>query len=115
MGSFIISKNGKPVYQNIIGNSQIEGDKKVTATAETQYRIGSITKTFTAVMIFQLIEEKKLTLDTKLSNFFPEMPNATQITIANLLNHSSGLADHVNENRQWIADPHSKTELLEKN
>ncbi|MNK62959.1 D-alanyl-D-alanine carboxypeptidase precursor [compost metagenome] len=114
MGSFIISKNGKPVYQNIIGYSQIEGDKKVTATAETQYRIGSITKTFTAVMIFQLIEEKKLTLDTKLSNFFPEMPNATQITIANLLNHSSGLADHVNENRQWIADPHSKTELLEK-
>lgn len=114
MGSFIIAKDGKPIYHKTTGYSQIDGDKKIPATSKTQYRIGSITKTFTATMIFQLIDEKKLSLDTKLSRFFPEMPNADRITIANLLNHSSGLADHVNENREWIADPHTKAELLDK-
>ncbi|WP_316793784.1 serine hydrolase domain-containing protein [Pedobacter frigoris] len=114
MGSFIIAKDGKPIYHKITGYSQIEGDKKIPATSKTQYRIGSISKTFTATMIFQLIDEKKLSLDTKLSKFFPQMPNADRITIANLLNHSSGLADHVNENREWIVDPHTKAELLDK-
>lgn len=114
MGSFILAKNGAPIYHKTIGYSQIDGDKKTPATANTQYRIGSITKIFTSVMIFQLIEEKKLTLDTKLFNYFPEMPNADRITIANLLNHSSGLSDHVNENREWVTDPHTKAELLDK-
>lgn len=114
MGSVLISKEGRPLYKRTIGFSQVEGEKKVPATSETQYRIGSISKTFTAVMIFQLIEEKKLSLDTKLSKFFPQMPNADRITIANLLNHTSGLSDHVNENREWITDPHTKAELLDK-
>ncbi len=42
------------------------------------------------------------------------MPNADRITIANLLSHSSGLSDHVNENIEWITDPHTKAELLDK-
>ena len=113
MGSFIIAKNGKTVYQKTTGYSQIEADKKIHATAETQYRIGSISKTFTAVIAFQLIEEKKLTLDTKLALFFPQMPNADKITIANLLNHTSGLADYVSENLTWIVAPHTKAELLD--
>ncbi|TKC06917.1 serine hydrolase domain-containing protein [Pedobacter frigoris] len=114
MGSFVIAKDGKIIYHKTTGYSQVEEDKKIPATAETQYRIGSITKTFTATMIFQLIDEKKLSLDIKLSKFFPEMPNADRITIANLLNHSSGLADHVNENGEWITNPHTKAELLDK-
>lgn len=114
MGSFLIAKDGKSIYQKVTGYSQIEGDKKTPATLETKYRIGSITKTFTAVMIFQLIDEKKLSLDTRLSKFFPNMPNATRITIGNLLNHTSGLTDFVDENRDWITDPHSKAELLDK-
>lgn len=62
----------------------------------TKYKIGSITKTFTAVMIMQLIEEKKLSLDTKLSKYYPEVPNAKRITIAHLLRHRSGIRDYVN-------------------
>ncbi|RZK65251.1 MAG: class A beta-lactamase-related serine hydrolase, partial [Pedobacter sp.] len=88
MGNVMISKGDKPVYERIVGYSRVDGDKKVPATLKTQYRIGSISKTFTAVMIFQLIEEKKISLDTKLSKFFPQMPNADRITIANLLNHT---------------------------
>jgi CubicO group peptidase (beta-lactamase class C family) len=114
MGSVMIAKDGKSIYQKVIGYSQIEGDKKIPATVQTQYRIGSISKSFTAVMIFQLIEEKKISLDTKISRFFPKMPNADRITIAHLLNHTSGLSDHVNENREWITKSHTKAELLDK-
>lgn len=115
MGSFAISKNGKVVYQRSLGYRLIEGDQKTTATTNTQYRIGSVTKTFTATLIFQLIEQGKLSLDTKLSKFFPEMPNAAIITIGNLLNHSSGLTDYVNDAKDlaWITKPHTKAELLD--
>lgn len=114
MGSVMIAKDGKSLYEKIIGYSQIDGDKKVPASLQTQYRIGSISKTFTAVMIFQLIEEKKISLNTKISRFFPQMPNADRITIEQLLTHTSGLSDHVNENREWITNPHTKAELLNK-
>ena len=56
-----------------------------------QYRIGSITKVFTAIVTFQLIEEQKLSLQTPLSNFFPKIKYADQIKIENLLSHTSGI------------------------
>lgn len=62
----------------------------------TKYKIGSITKTFTAVMIMQLVEEKKLTLETKLSKYYPQVPNSDKITINHLLRHRSGIVDYVN-------------------
>jgi CubicO group peptidase (beta-lactamase class C family) len=48
---------------------------------------------YTAVMVFQLTEEGKLTLDTTLDRFFPQIPNATRITIGHMLNHRSGIHD----------------------
>jgi len=56
-----------------------------------EYRIGSITKVFTAIVIFQLIEEDKLTLDKKLSKFYPEIKNSKDISVENLLSHTSGI------------------------
>src|SRR5690606_2403551 len=55
-------------------------------------RIGSVTKMFTAIMIFQLAEEQKLKLSTKLSTFFPQIKQASEITISMMLGHRSGLA-----------------------
>lgn len=112
MGSFAIAHNGNTIYQKTIGYKQTEAKK--IAEPNTVYRIGSITKTFTATMIFQLIDEKKLTLETKLALFFPEIPNAQKISIANLLNHTSGLGDYVSDDLVWITNPHSKAELLTK-
>ena len=57
MGSVALSKNGKIIYSKAIGYSLISDKEKVFATTDTKYRIGSITKMFTAVMIFQLVEE----------------------------------------------------------
>src|SRR6187551_181848 len=62
MGSLVIVKDGTTLYSRAVGYSQIEGQNKKPSTAQTKYRIGSITKMFTAIMIFQLAEEGKLKL-----------------------------------------------------
>ena len=112
MGGFAIHKNGELVYQNNIGYADIAGN--IEATARTKYRIGSISKTFTAAMILQLVEEGKLSLDTKLSRFYPEIPNADQITIEDLLRHQSGLFNFTNDETylEYMEQPKSKEELL---
>ncbi len=56
-------------------------------------RIGSVTKTYTAAMILQLIDEGALSLDTPLSTWLPMFPNAQSITVEHLLRHTSGTAD----------------------
>ena len=85
MGSLTIAKNGIVQYQKAIGCSYIDREKKLNADINTKYRIGSATKMFTAVMIFQLIEEGKLRLDQKLNTYFPTLPNADKITIQHAL------------------------------
>jgi len=54
-------------------------------------RIGSATKTFTAVVILQLVEEGRLGMDDKLANWFPDFPNAQTVTVRDLLSHRSGI------------------------
>jgi len=56
-------------------------------------RIGSTTKTFTAVLVLKLVEEGRLGLDDPLAKWFPNIPNAEAITIRDLLNHSSGIPE----------------------
>lgn len=113
MGSISIFRNGKEVYQNSFGYSDVENN--TPATAETKYRIGSISKTFTAVIMMQLIEENKLTLDTKLEAYFPEIPNAKEITIEQLLRHRSGLYNFTSaaDFPSWMEEPKSKAELIQ--
>src|SRR4051812_35391955 len=60
--------------------------------------IGSITKTFTATMVLQLVDDKKLKLDDTLDRWYPEIPEASAITVRMLLNMSSGIADYANPN-----------------
>lgn len=112
MGSIAISKNGDLVYTRAIGYSLLSD--KEPATTATKYRIGSITKMFTATMILQLVEEGKLALDTRLDKFFPSVPNANLITIANLLNHRSGLHNFTSDSdfTSWMTQPKTEDELL---
>lgn len=97
MGSLAISSNGVVVYQKQMGYLFIHGNDKLSPDAHTKYRIGSITKMFTAVMIWQLIEDGKLSLNTPLSTWYPQLPNAAKITISNLLDHRSGLHNFTND------------------
>jgi len=114
MGSIAMAENGKLIYQNAIGYSQINKDLKTPATVKTKYRVGSITKMFTAVMIFQLIEEGKLSLETRLSVYFPQVPNAQKITIAEMLGHRSGLHNITGDSvyTTYMTGPKSEAELI---
>ncbi len=112
MGSLSIFKNGVEVYYTGIGYANIETEQAINAT--TRFRIGSISKTFTAILIMQLIEEGKLSLDTRLDVFFSEIPNAAKITIEQLLRHRSGLYNFTNSEDylDWMTRPKSRDELL---
>ena len=83
MGNLVIAKDGNVLYTRAIGYSRIDGTGKTPLTAANKFRIGSITKMFTAVMILQLVEEKKLKLTDTLDKFFPQISNAKKITIVN--------------------------------
>lgn len=101
MGSLAISVDGQVIYSRAFGYRSINGNEKIAPDSHTKYRIGSISKMFTATMIFQLIEEGKLKLNDRLANWFPELPNAQKITIGNMLNHRSGLYNFTNDAAYW--------------
>jgi D-alanyl-D-alanine carboxypeptidase len=115
MMSVAISEKGKPVYSRAIGYSWY-GANQAPATVKTKYRIGSVTKMFTATMIFQLIEAGKLQLTTPLSAFFPQLPNASKITIAHMLSHSSGLHSFTSDSDfpTWLNKKQTQEQLLGK-
>ena len=106
MGSLVIVKDGKLHYSRAIGYSQISGTEKRPLTATNRFRIGSITKMFTAAMILQLVEEEKLKLTDALDKFLPQVPNARKITILQILSHRSGIP---NVSREQNAQGNVKT------
>ena len=114
MGSVAISNNGVVVYQKAIGYSEVNGDVKTPATIKTKYRIGSISKMFTAVMIFQLIEEGKLSLTMPLATWYPQLPNAAKITISEMLDHRSGLHNFTNDTLylSYVSKPQSEAAMI---
>ena len=91
MGSLTIAKDGNVLYSRAIGYSQINGTERKPLTAANRFRLGSITKMYTATMILQLVEEGKLKLTDTLDKFLPQVPNAGKITIAQILSHRSGI------------------------
>lgn len=115
MGSIALRENDKIVFAKAYGYADIETSKKLET--DTKLKIGSITKTFTAVLIMQLIEEKKLSLDTKLSKFFPNIPNAAKITIHHLLHHRTGIPDYLNDDAtiaEKIYVANSRAEMIDR-
>jgi D-alanyl-D-alanine carboxypeptidase len=81
-GMVLIQKYDHVLY---IGNYNWFSDDNI------QYKIGSVTKVFTAIIIYQLIEEGKLALTTTLDRFFPDVKHSSGITIDNMLSHTSGI------------------------
>jgi len=90
--SVSVVRNGQPVLANGYGYADLaEG---VPASANTVYRLASITKQFTAAATLHLAEEGKLSLDDPISDYLPQYPALDQrITVRHLLSHTSGLSD----------------------
>ncbi len=111
MGSITLTKDGKLLYTHSFGYAQITDAGNKPLTDNTRYRIASITKTYTAVMILQLVEEGKLKLTSPLGQFFPQIPNADKITIAQILQHRSGIPD-MTVDPGWRAQAHTHEEIV---
>lgn len=92
--SVVVVKNSKTIFKKSFGVSNIETGEKISSS--TNFNICSLTKQFTALAILQLVQKNKLSLNDKLSHFFPGINKSIgdAITIKELLTHSSGIPDH---------------------
>ena len=111
MGSFVISQNGSIIYNKVFGYRYYSDHQKIPADVNTKYRVGSVSKLFTATIIFQLVEEGKVKLNTTIDTYFPGLPNGNLITLGHLLNHRSGL--HNFRSVDGKDEPKSHEELLQ--
>ena len=89
-GSAVLAAmDGKILYQKGFGYADLENH--IPITPETKFRIGSISKQFTAAAILKLQEEGKLSVSDLLSKFIPDFPRGDEVTIDQLLTHTSGI------------------------
>ncbi len=93
-GSLAISERGAIRYQRSIGFATIDNGVPQPADGGTRYRIGGVSRLFTAALAFQFAEHATITLDNKLAEFYPELPNAIGISYRQMLQQRSGLADY---------------------
>ena len=87
-----VVQGGQVVYTQAFGDARLKPEVK--ATAAMSYPVGSISKQFTAVCILLLAEDGKLTLDDPVSRWFPELTRASEVTVRELLSHTSGYEDY---------------------
>ncbi len=91
----LVSQDGKIVYQRGFGLSDLRRDVK--NSTETQFRIGSVTKQFTAAAILKLQEQGKLSVDDKISKYFEDFPRGDEVTVHHLLTHTSGIRSYTSK------------------
>ena len=84
-------KGGKLVYAHAYGKARLEPAEE--ATPEMRYSIGSISKQFTAAAILLLHEEGKLSLDDAVGKYVPGLTRGDEVTIREILSHTSGYQD----------------------
>jgi len=91
--SVIVIQDGKVTVRRAYGMADLE--RRVPAAPETDYRLASVTKQFTAMAVMLLAKDGKLRYDQPVRDFLPELPPGTAaVTVRHLLNHTSGLYDY---------------------
>jgi CubicO group peptidase (beta-lactamase class C family) len=124
-GTVLVAKKGEIILQKGYGWKNFSAH--TLNDSNTISQIGSLTKPFTAMVILKLQEEGKLSVNDKLSKYFPEQKDADKITIQNMLDHTSGINDYMDiigpedsaifshpVKRQWILDVFEKKPLAFK-
>ena len=116
-GTVLVAEGGKVLYKKGLGLAHMEW--KIPNQPDTKFRIGSLTKQFTAMLILQLVEQGKLKLDGKITDYLPDYPRKSgdKITVHHLLNHTSGIPSYTgfpgfvaNQSR----DPYRPDEFVKK-
>jgi CubicO group peptidase (beta-lactamase class C family) len=92
-GAVLVARKGEVLLKKGYGLANREHD--VSNTPQTIFRIGSMTKPFTAIAIMQSVEAGQLSLDDTVSKFLPDFPNGGRITVHHLLSNRSGIRDYI--------------------
>ena len=90
--SLAVVKDGQLAYVNAYGDARL--DPSTPAKPEMRYSVGSVSKQFTATAILMLAEAGKLSLDDPVARFLPDLTRANEVTIRELLSHTSGYQDY---------------------
>jgi CubicO group peptidase (beta-lactamase class C family) len=112
--AFLAAKDGKIIYKGAKGMADLENN--IPISSSTKFRIGSITKQFTAVAILKLQEQGKLSIEDKLSKYLPDFPKADQVTLRHLLSHTSGIYNYTNaaDFVEGVTEPITPQDLINK-
>ncbi|WP_426271663.1 serine hydrolase domain-containing protein [Dyella kyungheensis] len=107
-----IYRDGVAVYRHAYGLSDRE--HKTPATLSTHYEIGSITKQFTAAAILQLQAAGKLDVDAPLATYLPDAPHAKEVTLKQLLSHTSGMPEYLDgpDVEAWAVKPATFDQII---
>ena len=108
--SVAVVKGGKLVYTHAYGKARLEPAN--AATPEMRYSIGSISKQFTAAAILLLQEDGKLSLDDAVGKYVPGLTRGNEVTIRQILSHTSGYQDYWPED--YVMTPMLKAESAEQ-
>lgn len=112
----LVAKNGQVIYRKAFGLADLE--LNVPMQPDMVFRIGSVTKQFTAIAILQLMEQGKLSLQDEITKYLPDYPmHGHSITIEHLLTHTSGIKSYTNipEFRTMMRTDMTPMEIIEKN
>ncbi|HKD73360.1 MAG TPA: serine hydrolase domain-containing protein, partial [Candidatus Acidoferrum sp.] len=90
--SIAVVKDGQIAYLHAYGNARL--DPVIAAKPGMRYSVGSISKQFTATAMLLLQEQGKLSLDDKVAKFLPDLTRANEVSIRQLLSHTSGYQDY---------------------
>lgn len=93
-GSVLVARDGKVIFKKSYGYANIEWE--IPNTPDTRFRLASVTKQFTAMLILQLVQKGKLKLDGRITDYLPDYAkaNGSRITIYQLLTHTSGVPNY---------------------
>ncbi|MDP3436459.1 MAG: serine hydrolase domain-containing protein, partial [Bacteroidales bacterium] len=108
MGSVALSKNGEIIYSRAVGFADVANQMK--AEVDSKFRIGSISKTFTSVLVMKGVEERRIDLDQTIDKFFPTIKNSSKIKVGHLLYHRSGINNFTNDKEYLTWNTVAKTE-----
>lgn len=113
-GSALVAENGQPILRKGFGEANLEWH--IPNTPDTRFRLGSVTKQFTATLIMRMVEQGRIDLAAPLGRYLPDYPkpNADRITIHQLLNHTSGIPGYT-ELPEWtriVREPRTPSEFI---
>lgn len=112
-GAVLVAENGTVIYQNALGITDYK--TKEPLRLDSQFRLASVSKQFTAMAIMMLKESGKLNYEDDIRKHIPELPYEN-ITVRNLLNHTSGLPDYITLfNKHWQTQKNSGTKKVAAN